>query len=117
AQRVKQRHARFDAHLAVLSVDPEGEGNFAGAHDAAFSGEGFFEAWRRKQTRRHRPNPESFEKTAPRKAGGFERVNCVRHSRLSFWKCLEPTARTATALVARADLFKRCRNYLTPVQD
>ena len=83
AQRIEQSHARLDAELAVLSVDFKSDGDFARTDDASFPGEGLFKTRGGEQARRHRPGAESFEEATPRKSGGFERINFVRHSRLS----------------------------------
>ena len=65
AQRIEQGDARFDVELAVLSVDFESDGDFAGTDNTSFSGEGFLQTDRREQARRHRPDAESFEEAAP----------------------------------------------------
>src|SRR5438477_10675195 len=91
AKRVEQRDARFEVQAAALPVDLEAERDLARTYYSPFAGEAFLETDRRQQAGRDGADAESFEETAPRKAGGFGRLSFVRHhGRLSIYLYLAP---------------------------
>ena len=98
----RSRHQPHGVHEESRVYD---HGEFAWTDDASFFGEGFLKTDRREQARRNGADAKSFEEAPTRKAGGFGRIDFVRHGRLSIGTARSQLPTSNSPHLARADFL------------